>query len=279
MKQYYFISGLPRSGSTLLSAILKQNPEFYADITSPIEPIIGSVMDIISGNEVNTICSEDRRKNIIRGIFNGYYQHIDKPVIFDTCRGWTKNTTLLKETFPYTKILCCVRDITWIINSFEIINKKNPFYTSLLVKQECNDNVFSRSDAMMDKNGGVIASPWIWLQEGYALSPEMIHFIEYENLCKYPEETMRGVYEFLEKPYYSHDFENVEYSNENYDRACNLKDLHTVRKKVEYKQQKKILPLDIWKKYADMNMEFWRENYKPDADIIEKLDKKFIEYK
>jgi hypothetical protein len=28
-----------------------------------------------------------------------------------------------------------------------------------------------------------------------------------------------------------------------------------------------------------MNMQFWRENYKPDADIIEKLDKKFIEYK
>jgi len=27
-----------------------------------------------------------------------------------------------------------------------------------------------------------------------------------------------------------------------------------------------------------MNMEFWRKNYKLDADIIEKLDKKFIEY-
>ena len=40
---------------------------------------------------------------------------------------------------------------------------------------------------------------------------------------------------FLEKPYYSHDFENVEYSNENFDRACNLKDLHTVKRKVEYK--------------------------------------------
>jgi len=28
-----------------------------------------------------------------------------------------------------------------------------------------------------------------------------------------------------------------------------------------------------------MNMEFWKKGYKPDADIIEKLDKKFIEYK
>jgi sulfotransferase len=37
MKSYYFISGLPRSGSTLLSGILKQNPEFYADIASPVQ--------------------------------------------------------------------------------------------------------------------------------------------------------------------------------------------------------------------------------------------------
>jgi hypothetical protein len=34
----------------------------------------------------------------------------------------------------------------------------------------------------------------------------------------------------------------------------------------------------VWEKYASVNMEFWRENYKPDVDIIEKLDKKFVEY-
>ena len=28
---------------------------------------------------------------------------------------------------------------------------------------------------------------------------------------------LRGIYEFLEKPYYSHDFDNVIYSNEKYD--------------------------------------------------------------
>jgi hypothetical protein len=27
-----------------------------------------------------------------------------------------------------------------------------------------------------------------------------------------------------------------------------------------------------------MNMEFWKEGHKIDADIIDKLDKKFIEY-
>lgn len=90
---------------------------------------------------------------------------------------------------------------------------------------------------------------------------------------------MRGIYEFLEKPYYSHHFENVEYSNKNFDMACNLKDLHTVKKRVEYKPPRNVVPPEIVQKYKNLNMEFWRKDYKPDADIIEKLDKKFIEYK
>jgi sulfotransferase len=279
MKQYYFISGLPRSGSTLLSAILRQNPDFYADIASPVEALVRTSINIVSNvsnSENNLNIEEEQRKNLMYGIFEGYYQHIEKPVIFDSSRYWTKETSFLKALFPYTKILCPVRDIVSILSSFELIYSKNPFNIEKLTNN--NANVFARCDKMMDKNDGVVARPWILLQEGYALNPEMIRFIEYENLCKEPEKTMRGVYEFLEKPYYDHDFENVEYSNENFDKVCNLKDLHTVKKRVEYNPPKIILPPEIVKKYQEMNMEFWRENYKPNPDIIEELDKKFIKY-
>lgn len=277
MKSYYFISGLPRSGSTLLSGILKQNPDFYADIASPVEALTGTSIDVITGSENNFTMEEDQRKNLMYGIFDGYYKHIEKPIIFDSSRGWTKKTNFLQALFPYTKILCPVRDIVSILNSFEVISSKNPFHTKSLTK--CNDNVFARCDEMMDKNTGVVAKPWILLQEGYALNPEMIHFIEYEELCKNPEKTMKKVYEFLEKPYYSHDFANVEYSNENFDKSCNLKNLHTVKRKVEYNPPRCVLPPEIVQKYKEMNMEFWRKGHKTDPDIIKKLDKKFIEYK
>jgi|TARA_B100000035_G_scaffold195777_2_gene167211 sulfotransferase len=277
VKQYYFISGLPRSGSTLLSGILKQNPNFYADIASPLEALTEASIDVITSAENNLTVSEDQRKNLLYGIFDGYYQHINKPAIFDSSRHWTKKTNLLRSLFPYTKIICPVRDIVSILNSFEVISSKNPFHTKTLTK--LNDNVFERCDEMMDKNSGVVASSWISLQEGYALNPEMIYFIEYDNLCKEPERTMRGVYEFLEKPYYSHDFENIEYSNENFDRACNLKDLHTVKKKVEYKPPRCVLPREVVKRFKELNMEFWRENNKTIPDIVEKLDENFYEYK
>lgn len=277
MKQFYFISGLPRSGSTLLSGILKQNPDFYADIASPVQTLTETSIDVITSGESNLNITEDQRKNLMYGIFDGYYKNIEKPVIFDSCRGWTKKTPFLKALFPYTKILCPVRDIVSILNSFEVIASKNPFHTTTLTKHK--DNVFARCDGMMDRNGGIVTGPWIFLQEGYALNPEMIMLIDYDNLCKTPEKTMKKVYEFLERPYYSHDFENVEYSNENFDKSCNLKDLHTVKKKVEYNPPRCILPPEIVQKYTEMNMEFWKEGHKIDADIIQKLDKKFIEYK
>lgn len=267
MKQHYFISGLPRSGSTLLSAILKQNPEFYADISSPVEALIGTSIDIITSSESNFLFSENQRKNLLHGIFNSYYQHIENPIIFDTSRMWTRKTSLLKALFPHTKILCPVRDIISILNSFEIITSKNPFYSNEFTDKI---SVFERCDRLMNAiDNGVVVKSLGCLKQGYALNPEMIYFIEYEKLCKEPEKTMRGVYKFLEKPYYSHDFENVEYSNENFDKVCNLKNLHTVRKKVEYKPPRCVLPPDIVKKYSTMNMEFWRENNEMNQDIIE----------
>ena len=35
-KTYYFMGGLPRTGITLLSALLNQNPDIYVGTTSPI---------------------------------------------------------------------------------------------------------------------------------------------------------------------------------------------------------------------------------------------------
>lgn len=278
MKNYYFISGLPRSGSTLLSAILKQNSNFYADISSPLEIIVETTIDSLTNSEYNFIINEENRENLINGIFDGYYKHIKRPVIFDSSRLWTKKTSLLKKLFPYTKILCPVRDIVSILNSFEVISSKNPLYAKKFT--EPNSNVFARCDAMMSNHGNsLVLEPWISLKEGYAINPEMIMFIEYKNLCKEPEETMKKIYEFLEIPYYQHNFEFVEYSNENFDKACDLKDLHTIKNKVRYDPPKCILPPEIVKKYREMNMEFWKPNFKSNIDSIENLNKKFIAYK
>jgi len=258
MKSFYFISGLPRSGSTLLSAILRQNPDFYADISSKVSSIVSYAIENISKSIQDAIIDEYQRKNILYGIFDGYYKHVDRQVVFDTGREWTSKTFLIKELFPDTKIICCVRDIVSILNSFESIFSKNPLSNNKLLKN--TNDVYSRCFEMMNSENGIVGAPLLYLNEGYAANPQMIHFVEYENLCKNPEKTLNDIYEFLEMPYYSHDFENVEYSNKNFDFNCNVNNLHTVRKKVEFNPPKYILPLDIIKRYKEMNMEFWVKN-------------------
>lgn len=259
MRQYYFISGLPRSGSTLLSSILKQNPDFYADISSPVEGLCTTSINLLTGCESNAIINEERRITLLQHLFDGFYSHIENPIIFDTSRAWTKKTTLLKSLFPETKILCCVRDIVNILNSFELIFKKNPLYANTLIPEDLSHHVFSRCDAMMDSKTGIVTTNWLNLQEGYYANREMIYLVEYEKLCENPEEVIRTIYEFLNLPYYSHDFENLEYSNELFDAACNLSHLHTVKTKIQKNTAPLILPPEIIEKYSSANMEFWKK--------------------
>lgn len=249
-KEFYFISGLPRSGSTLLSAILKQNPNFYADIQSPVNLLVDSTIDILSNSEVNNLIDEEKRKYLLKTIFQSYYNEVNKPIIFDSNRKWTASTHLLKTIFPNTKIICCVRDVVSILDSFERIAAHNSLFTNSLVDPETSSCVETRCSSMMDvlKVGQVI-KPLIWLQDGLAANKEMIYLIEYEDLCKKPKQTLELLYKFLNLQYYEHDFDNVYYKNEIFDSSINLKDLHTVRKKVEWVERESILPREIINQY------------------------------
>ncbi len=259
MKEFFFISGLPRSGSTLLAAILRQNPEFYADISSPTQNLIAATINVITCSENNHLIDERRRKQILIDVFEAYYKEVAQPVVFDTSRAWTSKTALLKLLYPQTKIICCVRDLPWILDSFERITAKSCLYGATLTDDEARQTVTTRCDALMDvKKEGQVVKPYYFLEEGLLLNPDMIFLVEYEGLCKDPEGTLRKIYEFIGKPYFDHNFMNVEYENEVFDSALNMKSLHTVRGEVKWQERVSILPKSVWEKYA--GKEFWRKS-------------------
>ena len=97
-------------------------------------------------------------------------------------------TELLKKLYPQTKIICCVRDLLWILDSFERISIKNTLWNASLTDYEANQTVTTRCDAMMDvKKEGQVIKTWYFLEEGLLLNPDMIMLMEYEDLCKNPE--------------------------------------------------------------------------------------------
>src|ERR1019366_3139114 len=60
----HFISGLPRSGSTLLAAILRQNPRFHAAMTSPVCGMYMALEGAMSRrNEAAVFIGDTQRRN------------------------------------------------------------------------------------------------------------------------------------------------------------------------------------------------------------------------
>lgn len=254
-KQYHFITGLPRSGSTLLSSILKQNPKFHSSITDPLAAMVKGIIETSQdGPGMKVEVPVARRKNILEGLFEGFYKHIDKPVIFNTNRAWTLLTPQIKDMYPKSKMLVCVRDINWVLDSFETAHRKNPFSTNT-VTGGLGGTVYSRIEELMSEKG-IVGFPYIGIKQAITSAEKnMLMLIEYNELCKNPERMMKSIYSFIGQDYYEHDFSNVEASWDEYDAEIGI-NLHSVRKKVEFIPRQFILPPDILQKYA--NMEVWR---------------------
>ena len=74
----HFVSGLPRAGSTVLSAILRQNPVFHAAMTSPVGSLYMAMETAMSRrNEIAVFLDVSQRRALLRGVFSGYYCAVD----------------------------------------------------------------------------------------------------------------------------------------------------------------------------------------------------------
>lgn len=254
-KKYHFITGLPRSGSTLLSSILLQNPRFHSSITDPLASFVKGMIETI-GTEpgVKFEVPVERRKNAISGMFDGFYSHIEKPVIFNTNRAWTYLTPAMKEIYPDSKFIVCVRDINWILDSFEVAQRKDPLSYNT-VGGSIAKSVYQRVETFMTDEG-IVGFPYIGIKQAITGNEKRdLILVEYDQLCRNPERILRSIYNFIGEEYYEHDFNNVERNWDEYDAEIGIK-LHRVRQKVEFIPRNFIIPPDILQKYA--NMEVWR---------------------
>jgi sulfotransferase len=254
-KTYHFITGLPRSGSTLLSSILSQNPRFHSSITDPLATFVkGSIETLGSEPGMKSEVPVERRRNVIRGMFNGYYQDVDKPVIFNTNRGWTYLTHVMSDIYPKSKYIVCVRDVNWVLDSLEVVHRKNPLLPNT-VSGGPSKSVYERVDSFMDTKG-IVGFPYLGVKQAITGNEKhKLLLVEYDQLCKNPDNIIRSIYTFIGEPQFEHDFDNVEKEWDSYDAEIGIK-LHRVKKRVEYTSREFILPPDILQKYT--GMEVWR---------------------
>ncbi|RRN77047.1 sulfotransferase [Pseudoxanthomonas sp. SGD-10] len=269
-RKLHFISGLPRSGSTLLSGILTQNTAIHAGMTSPVASLINGCLEQIgAGSEFYSFFDEQKRKTICKALFNAYYQDNSKDIIFDTNRLWTARMHQLVELFDDFKVICLVRDPAWIMDSFEKIYRKNPFDYSRMFSAGNRATVYTRCESLL---GGTVGIALTALKEAfYGEYSDKLLLVDYDILARFPEKTMKLIYDFTEIEHYPHDFDNIEFSQDEFDYTLGVKGLHTVGRKVEFKQRRSILPPDLFQKYSEMA--FWKDTAGSSANVIASKEK------
>lgn len=264
----HFISGLPRAGSTLLAGILRQNPRFHASMTSPVAPLLnGALEQMGAGSEFYPFFDANKRKLICRALFDAYYA--DKPeaeVIFDTNRIWTARLHQLVELFDDFKMICCVRNPAWIMDSFECIYRKNPFDYSRMFNAASRQTVYSRCEALIHGSGSVGGAFTALKEAYYGEFSQRLLLVDYDLLTQHPNRALQLIYQFLEEPLFEHDFDNVEYEEGEFDQQLGVKGLHAVRRKVELNPRRSILPPDLFDQFK--TMEFWQDVNATSASII-----------
>ena len=257
MKEYNFITGLPRAGTTLLTTILNQNPDFNSEISGPLARFSRAIIEQSSDQGgYRFVCPESKRKELILSLFDTYFKDSTATTNFSCNRGWTLMLPLLKDLFPNTKVIACVRDIKWILDSFETLIRKNPYSASGMFSPEENVNVYTRCQSLLNESRSLGFAYQALKQGYYSTERSMMLIVDYDNLAKNPKAEMQRIYKFLDKPYFEHDFDNVEFSFDEFDADVNMPGLHTTRRKVSFINRPCIIPPEIVNSLR--GYEFWK---------------------
>jgi sulfotransferase len=266
---FHFISGLPRSGSTLLAALLRQNPRFHAGMTSPVGTLFTGMLNQFSaGSEFGPVIDQLMRRRLLRGLFDAYYaDQADKAVVFDSNRMWSGKLPAILDLFPTAKVIACVRDVAWVMDSIERLYRSNPYEnTKLFVDDVERNTVYSRVDTLAQRNR-LVGYPWAALKEAYyGEQASSLLVIEYELLAQAPEKVLRLVYDFIGETWFPHDFKNVHYDAPAFDEALGLAGLHRVRPVIKLLDRRTVLPPDLYEKYSALS--FWRDGAGSAANVI-----------
>ena len=248
----HFISGLPRSGSTLLAAILRQNSRFVAGMSSPAASLFTALQGAMSRrNETALFIDDVQKQELLRGLFHNFY-HADfgRRVVFDTNRAWCSKLPVLARLFPEARVICCVRHVPWIMDSIERVIRDNAFELSGIFGYETLNTVYTRVNRLAASDG-LVGFALDAVREAYwGERADRLILVGYEALAKRPHETMQQIYAFLGEEAFAHDFNNVEFEAQDFDLALGTPNLHRVRRKVEWVERPSVLPPDLFARFA-----------------------------
>ena len=245
-QQLVCLAGMPRAGSSLLSALLSQNPRIYAGGDSPMCQIMWDTY-LSYQDKCNREFASNYKHHclpqIVATIPHVFYQDIcGAEIVVDRCRSWTQecNLNLLRGSIdPNIKIIVLERPLREVVDSYARLFTKNHMGSAVnsVMTEFLSPNKEPIVRAMDGNN---------WVKAWCKANPDQQNFlfISYEDLVTQPQSTLERIYDFCgwiteEHPMFVHNFSKVVIKYPTNEKIHGLVGQYIVHPKVEKQTYKK----------------------------------------
>ena len=226
-------------------------------MSSPVGGLFNTLLTEMSAkNEGAVFIGNHQRQRILKGLFDNFYADHNQEIIFDTNRLWCAKLSALATLFPDAKVIACVRNLSWIVDSIERLIQQNAFEPSSIFGYQSGGTVYTRANGVAGPDGLVGFAFDALKQAVYGEHAQgRLLLLRYESLTKNPQAALNAVYDFLDKPAFAHDVVHIDYDDRGFDAKAGTPGLHAVRRKIAPNTRETILPPDLFARFE--NDAFW----------------------
>lgn len=191
---------MPRSGITLLTTLLQQNPRFVAQNNGPAQAVFAHMVEELTfGSMAHDKLDDAQKTALLRGSIDAIYH--DRPldsVVFDANPAWLPRIDRLVRIYPLCRFIVCVRNPAAIVNSI------------LFEDGISGDKEISKiTDSLMAESGAIgeaVDKLRDALSSGNA---ERILVLDYDRLVDDPDDAIDVIYDFLREEEFPHNVDNL----------------------------------------------------------------------
>ena len=218
------LTGLPRSGSTILASILNQNNNLSTHLDSDLPELLLEIRkwsaEKIKSSQISHKVFHKSILNFCRsGAESWLIDNHTKNFVIDKNRCWIHQHQFIFQVFPNMKMILNIRDLRFVVNSM-LKAQSNTFCIDF---QNYYRDI--KEDFLLQRIKDCLHAWWlkdclVSLKELIEIAPnyrEQLLIFRYEELISNPQSSMNRIYDFFELSRYEHNFTNIEQIKPHYD--------------------------------------------------------------
>ncbi|QDU98730.1 sulfotransferase [Lignipirellula cremea] len=263
----FFVSGMPRAGSTLLVNLLAQNPQHHVTPTSGLIHLVLAVMERWTQvAEFQAQGLEQVKPQVeasLQGLLLGFHRQAlsQGKCVFDKSRGWLDYVEPLEQVLQRRlKILVPIRDVRSVVASFEKMYRRRGIAWRYPQGQKyaLSTSAEQRARTVLDPDQ-VVGRSIVRLRDALSRVGDRLLLVPYGRFTEFPQAAMQALHQTLELPPYEYDPLHVAQQTHEDDNFVG-QDLHRIRERIEPQAAEPWtgllspdLAAEIAEEYADIN--------------------------